>query len=72
MSKQGYTKTGSSKSSNSYEDVMELDRMQRQPSVTGGRQRNGSGDEEFSVKDGIMFSTTVEVTHSRKEDDDFV
>ncbi len=51
---------------------MELDRIQRQPSVTGGRQSNGPKDEDFPVKDGIIFSTTVEVTHSKRQDGDFV
>ena len=71
MSRQGYTKTRSSKSSNSFEDTMELDRVQRQPSVTAGKRR-GSREEDFPVKDGIIYSTTVEVTHSAKGDDDRV
>lgn len=57
-----------------FEDVMELDGMRRQPSVSGGRRkRDGSiddtWDDEFVAKDGIMMSTTVEIRRSPKGDD---
>ncbi|KAH7317905.1 hypothetical protein BKA65DRAFT_109857 [Rhexocercosporidium sp. MPI-PUGE-AT-0058] len=73
----GYTRTGSSIDSHAFEDVMEMDGMQRQPSVTGGR-REGDGagvwDEDYVMKDGIMMSTTVEIHRSPKgrDGDDMV
>lgn len=58
---------------------MEMEGMQRQPSVTGGRgkdkkgrERDDSWDEDFIMKDGIMMSTTVEIHRSPKGDGDMV
>ncbi|KAH9214248.1 hypothetical protein DL95DRAFT_389702 [Leptodontidium sp. 2 PMI_412] len=73
-SRAGYTRTGSLEDAHAFEDVMELDGMRRQPSVSGGRKkRDGSiddtWDDEFVAKDGIMMSTTVEIRRSPKGDD---
>ncbi|PVH78534.1 hypothetical protein DL98DRAFT_590278 [Cadophora sp. DSE1049] len=79
-SKSGYTTSESAENLHAFEDVMEMEGMQRQPSVTGGRGKgkNGKGerddtwDEDFIMKDGIMMSTTVEIHRSPKGDGDMV
>lgn len=68
-------RTGRSQDSHAFENVMELDGMQRQPSVTGGRGKMDladTWDEDFIVKDGILMSTSVVIYRSPKEDDDMV
>lgn len=77
-SKNGYTTSESAENLHTFEDVMEMEGMQRQPSVTGGRgkgrdgERDDSWDEDSIMKDGIMMSTTVEIHRSPKGDGDLV
>ncbi|KAH7386533.1 hypothetical protein BKA64DRAFT_145491 [Cadophora sp. MPI-SDFR-AT-0126] len=71
-SKNGYTTTESAENLHTFEDVMEMEGMQRQPSVSGGRGKGRKGelddswDEDSITKDGIMMSTTVEIHRSPK------
>ncbi|KAK0111818.1 hypothetical protein ONS96_001086 [Cadophora gregata f. sp. sojae] len=79
-SRSGYTTNESSEHIHAFEDMLEMEGFQRQPSVTGGRGK-GSGrgkkdddewDEEDITKNGIIMSTTVEIHRSPKDDDDVV